>query len=198
MIIAMDELFRLEIVQKSKDPQKVRFSDPHEVAFWAQYFGLKYPSDLLVAFGYYMLRVLRLRVQHSVETQTLNGYRMSILYRQLSRKYRKKNPKNTDKFWLDTEFLIDSIRVWRDPTRITKVYFGIPKNIIHPESKVEARLIFRWLEFGTKKNGRQIIPPRPLIYPHLKFVLAHKTDYWVYFIKLLIDKKITLKAFARK
>ena len=39
MIIAMDELFRLEIVQKSKDPNKVRFSDPHEVALWAQYFG---------------------------------------------------------------------------------------------------------------------------------------------------------------
>lgn len=193
----MNELFRLEIVQKSQDPKKIRFQDPHEVKFWATYFGLKYPSDLLVAFGYYMLQVLKLRVQHSVETQTIDGRRMSLLYKQLSKKYKKKNPRSTDKFWIDTEFLINSIRVWRDPARVSKVYFGIPKNILHPESKVEAYKIYKYLEFGTKKHGKQIIPPRPLIYPHLRFIIANKGDYWIYFIKLLMDKKITLKAFRR-
>lgn len=198
MIIEMDRLFRLEIVQKSQDPEKIKFNDPNEVKFWATYFGLKHPSDLLVAFGYYMLRIVKMRVQHSVQTQTINGYSMRSLYRQLSKKYRKKIKQNANKFWIDTHFLIDSLRVWRDPARKTKVYFGIPKNILHPESKVEAYKIFKWLEFGTRKHGKQIIPPRPLIYPHLKFVLVNKETYWLYFIKLLAEKKISIKAFARK
>lgn len=194
----MDELFRVEVVQQSKDPKKVRFNDPLEVRFWAKKFNIR-PSDLLVAFGYYMLQVLRMRVQHSVQTQTINGARMSILYRRLSKKYRKKQPKNTDKFWVDTDSLIKSIRVWRDSTYKTKVYFGIPKSLKHPEPPhVEMFKIFKWLEFGTKRDGKQIIPPRPLIYPHLRFILVNKDSYWAYFIKLLIEKKITLKAFGGK
>lgn len=197
MIICMDELFRIEVVQQSNDKNKVRFNDPLEVRFWAKKFNIR-PSDLLVAFGYYMLQVLRMRVQHSVQTQTLNGYRMAVLYRRLSKKYRKKQPKNTDKFWVDTDFLIKSIRVWRDPVYKTKVYFGIPKSILHPESKTPVYKLFKFLEFGTKRKGKQIIPPRPLIYPHLKFILVNKSSYWAYFIKLLMEKKITLKAFGGK
>lgn len=192
MIIEMSELFRLEIVQQSNDKRKIRFNDPHEVKMWAKYFNVT-PTELLTAFGFYLLRLLKMRVQHSVETQTIDGMKMAYIYRRLSKHYKKKQPKNTDKFWIDTEFLIRSVRVWRDPQYKTKVYFGIPKSIKHPESKLPAYVLFKFLEFGTKRNGKQIIPPRPLIYPHMRFLLARKADYWVYFIKLLIDGKIYFK-----
>lgn len=191
MIVCLTDVFRVEIVQQSKDPKKVRFSDPNEVRMWAKYFGVA-PSDLLVAFGFYIMRVLKARVQHSVETQTIDGMRMSRLYKRISSKKRGK-PQNKDKFWIDTDFLIKSMRVWRDTRNKTKVYIGIPKNIKHPSSGEKAYKIFRWLEFGTKRGGKQIIPPRPLIYPHFAYILHRKSDYWVYFIKLLIDGKITFK-----
>lgn len=189
MVVEMDRMFKLHIVKKSDDPSKLKPLDPYELKQWSEVFGV-YPSDMLISFCFYLMRVLKMRVQHSVETQTINGQSMKKLYTHLSLKYKKINPEKTGRFWEDTEFLISSIKVWQTSSR--KVMFGIPKHILHPTSKIPAYKLFRYLEFGTKRNGKQIIPPRPLIYPHFKFILDNILQYWCYFIKLLNDKKIRL------
>lgn len=189
MIIEMDKLFKVHIVKKSDDPSKLKPLDPYELYQWSKMFGVN-PSDMLISFCFYLMRVLKLRVQHSVETQTINGQSMKKLYTHLSLKYKKINPKKTGRFWEDTEFLIGSIKVWQTSTR--RVMFGIPRNIYHPTSRVPAYKLFHYLEFGTRRNGKQIIPPRPLIYPHLKFILDNIQSYWLMFINLLKSRKITL------
>ena len=188
MIVEMDKVFKLHIVIKSDDSNKVTFQDPYEVRIWSDYFGVR-PKDLLAAFCFYILRVLKLRVQHSIETQTINGRTMKSLYTELSLKYKKQNPKNIGRFWKDTEFLMNNIKVWHTDTGRTM--FGIPKNIRHP-SGVEAYKLFYWLEFGTKRKGKQIIPPRPLIIPHFRFIIQNISEYWKSFIQLLLSGKLKI------
>lgn len=186
----MDKIFRLRVAINPKNNKTIKLSDPNEVYIWADYFGMQ-PKELLASFTFYMMRVLKLRVHHSIETQTIDGRGMRVFYKELSLKTKKKNPKNEGRYWKDTEFIMNSMQVWLSPRN--EVMFGIPKHILHPESKTPAYLIFLFLEKGTKKNGKQIIPPRPLIIPHLQFILKRIDDYWVYFINLVLSKKIEIK-----
>lgn len=192
MIVNVSEIFRFEMWQQSTNKDKQAFDDPYEVRKWAKYFNINPPSNLLVAYCFYLLECLKKRVEHSVQTQRIDGIKMQSIYKQLSPNYKKINKNNKGKFWIDTEFLISSIKIWQDSKR--KVYFGIPQSIKHKSSGVPAYLIFRWLEFGTKNSlGKYIIPPRPLIYPHLSFILQHNSDYWARFIILIMQGKIELK-----
>lgn len=176
----MEEVFRL----RSKAP------DPLSLKTWAVYMNTQ-PEKLLAAYSFYLLQIVKKRVAFSVETQTIDGRAMRSIFKELNPNYKKKNIKNKDKFWYDTQFLIDSLKVWRYNGVI---YLGIPKYIKHPDSGTPAYKIFRYLEFGTKdRTGKQIIPARPLIYPCLRFVINRNKDYWYYFLNLVINGKIKLR-----
>lgn len=208
MLIVMDDVFRLSFTQTSKFPNTRRlrfgrnkdlnhrkFHDPYQLHLWAERFNMS-SNDLLASFSFYLLRVLRLRVQHSIQTQSISGISMKSLYDALSIKYKKKRIENKNKFWIDTGCLMDSITVWRDSNG--KTNFGIPRNLMHESGDVEMYKIFHWLEFGTKKNGKQIIPPRPLITPHWRFIMKNIPAFWNQFLKLVTTRKINLRAYAGK
>ena len=138
-------------------------------------------------FAFYILQCLKSRIQNSVETQQVGNRSMRSLYAQLSDNYKKRKlNRNKDKFWKDTEFLIDSLRVWQTNQR--EVNLGIPENIAHPKSPhTPAYMIFQWLEFGTGS-----IPARPLIMPHLRFILNNIYDYWLHYNTETIQKMINM------
>lgn len=180
MILSMDGIFKISLVKDaSVYKNRIGFEDPHEVERTAKEAGIT-PEMLLIQFSFYLLHILRLRVMNSIETQTINGMSMRMLYRRLSLKYKKQEPKNTGRFWKDTEFLMNSIKVFKQDGHIK---FGIPRQIKHPTNGTPAYLIFRYLEGGTRnKQGKVIIPPRPLILPHLKFMVANIIVYYNYFV----------------
>lgn len=190
MIINMWGLFNYDIVHKP-DPKN---KDPYSVRSWARYFRIT-THDLIASYSFYLLQVLKKRVAFSVETQTMDGVSMKSIFKQLNPNYKKRNQKNKDKFWYDTEFLISSMRVWQSTYNgKQRINLGIPKDIKHPTSGTPAFLIFKYLEFGTRtKSGKRAIPPRPIITPHLRFILKNTDTYFFYFIKLCVDGKIKLK-----
>lgn len=186
MRIMMDGLFKVNISSPTLS------KDPYQAQRWARYFNLS-TRDLIASYSFYLLEVLKKRVAHSVETQTIDGESMRSVFQQLNPHYKKKNKANKDKFWYDTEFLISSMRVWQDDSN--RINLGIPKHIKHPTSKTPAYLIFKYLEFGTKtKTGDTAIPPRPIISPHLRFMLKNTESYFLYFIQLCINGTIKLKS----
>lgn len=185
----MNGVFRYRLHVQSIYPERQTYKDPYQVRRWARYFNMN-PSDLIASFCFYLLEVLKKRIAFSVETQTIDGRSMKSIFKELNPHYKKQNPKNKDKFWYDTEFLIRSLRVW---AYNNEIFLGIPKHIKHPTSGTPAYLIFQWLEFGTKtKTGKRAIPPRPIIMPHLRFILKRTDVYFIYFIKLCMEKQIVL------
>lgn len=175
MVICMNDVFKQELSTSKIDNLSLKRK--------AKELNLS-ESRLLAEFSFYLLYVLRLRVKHSIETQTIDGMSMRSLYKQLSPTYKKFNKNNAGRFWKDTEWLMDNMQVWFN--RITgNVHLGIPENIKHPNSNTKAQDIFKYLEFGTKdKSGKVKIPARPLIYPHLTFMLNNINTYFSKYLEL--------------
>lgn len=182
----MFKVFRLKIQQTTKihADDRIVFSDPYEIRKWAGTFGLT-NKELVANFSWYFLRVLRLRVQSSVDTQSIGSRSMSSLYKPLSKNYKKKNKMSEGMFWRDWGTLIDSMTVWEEGGVI---YLGIPLDKKLSDGRTPVHMLYRWLEFGTKT-----IPARPLIHPHLRFIMANIKDYFSHFTNLVLSGKIRLK-----
>ena len=191
MRICMSEVFEVKIIKGTETKQTkhkvptITFTDRNEVNHWADYFGTT-PQYLMISFSFYILQVLKMRVKFCVQTQKLLGVDMNRLYQQLSKDYqRQKVKKNRNKFWRNTSFLVNYMRVWYDKH---KVWFGIPENLYHPNTHTKAYKIFEYLEFGTR-----YIPPRPLIYPNLHFIIQNINHYWQRYLSLVNADKISIK-----
>jgi len=134
-------------------------------------------DDLLKDFAIYLSNVIKLRLQNAVKKQKIGNKPMKNLYKPLSPSYAKrKTPKNKDKFWIDTGFIIKNLRVYR-AGRYGDIYIGFPRNVRHPKSKTRLYKIIMWLERGTKKQ-----PARPLIKPTVVLVSKNIAVYFNHYM----------------
>jgi len=132
---------------------------------------------LMEDFAIYLATVIKWRLRDAVRMQIVNGKSMKRLYKPLSSAYAKrKTSRNRDKFWIDTGFIINNLRVYRAGRR-GDIYIGFPRNVRHPKSKVKLYNIIRWLEYGTKKQ-----PARPLLKPVVTSVAKNIAVYFNHYI----------------
>lgn len=68
--------------------------------------------------------------------------------------------KGHDKIYIDTYSYLQAIKFWQSQH---SVHIGIPRNVVHPRTKIPIAEIAIWLELGTKK-----IPKRPLWEPSIR------------------------------
>lgn len=129
-------------------------------------------------FAKYLAIILQQRVQRSVDTQAIGRRPMRSLYKPLSSKYRaRKIPLNRDKFWINTDYLIKNLSVWR---RGGIINVGYRPRQLHPESKTPLSDIIKYLEEGTETG----IPPRPLFTPHAIFIRKNISRYFDAYLRL--------------
>lgn len=161
-----------------------------------------------IDFAIYLANILKLRVEHAIKTQKINGIPMSAIftkkgvntitelsskndkagtsmskiYQKLSDSYNKsKNPINKDKFWTNTGELVKKLKVWKSSKGVN---VGFPPNARHTKSqysKSRAKLddIVKWMEYGTKK-----MPARPLFTAVVSHISKNIDVYFVHFIQL--------------
>lgn len=153
--------------------------------------------SVVAAFAMYLAELLRQKVKHCVKTQMIAGVPMKTVYKELSEQWKKrKNPRHKDDFWVNTEFLIRSLRIWR---KGSDIYMGHPPTVLHPESKkagqrVSAAHIMLWLERGTNDG----IPARPLFTPIVKSISRNIDGYWRHFYDGVKARKPEFVHFVRK
>ena len=154
------------------------------------------PEAVTVAFGRYLVEVIRERVRWSVQTQTVGHRAMKAIYKPLSESYKKRKvPANRDKFWVNTDFLIRHLRVWKHSGQI---YLGYPKHVMHPETKdrkkpVWAALIMMWLEHGTSRT-----PARPLFTPVVDLISKNIGSYFEHFFRGVMSRNSTFLRFIKQ
>ena len=138
-------------------------------------------DDVTAYFSLYLANLLKQRIKNSIKFQKVNGIPMRRLYEQLSETYNKKKPiKNRNKFYRNTDWLFENIKVYK----YNKQYWvGFTKSQRHNGDKAYAQDVLAWNEDGTK-----FIPARPLIRPHMKFIMNNLTEYWETFTKLLLKQ----------
>lgn len=129
-------------------------------------------------FALYLSNLIKARIKRSILIQKVNGKPMRLIYEPLSKEYQKrKTPENRNKFYLNTGWMYENIKVYRYGG---KYYIGFPKWQRHKYSKAKASDILSWNELGTSKA-----PARPIVEPHLRFVMKHLSEYWDNFEKLM-------------
>ena len=130
--------------------------------------------ELQKMFAMYLARIVAIRVQEAIKTQKINGKSMNSAYAPLSSSYNKKKvAKNKDKFWINTEFVVKNLRVYR-AGRYGEIYIGFPQNVKHPSNNTKVQDI---LMYNEKK--------RPLFKPTLQFVSKRLGGYFNAFLKTL-------------
>lgn len=135
-------------------------------------------KDVEAYFTLYLANVIRQRVKNSIRFQKVNGIPMRKLYEPLSETYNKTKPKaNQNKFYRNTDWLYNNIKVYRYRGQY---WIGFTKFQKHGNSNTLAQDVLAWNEEGTK-----YIPARPLIRPHLRFIMQNLTEYWYRFTYLL-------------
>lgn len=145
-------------------------------------------DSVVLAFARYLAAVLRERVQWAVKTQMVNSKPMKAIYKPLNPRYqRTKVPRNRDRFWINTDFLIKSLRVWKYSG---EVYLGYPATVLHAAKRtVYAADIMGWVEGGTKNaDGSERMPSRPLFRPIVGFLSKNIKSYWIHFSRRLKSK----------
>ena len=142
--------------------------------------GLK-QSDIEAYFTLYLANLIKQRIKNSIRFQKVNGIPMRKLYEPLSETYNKGKPSNTrNKFYRNTDWLYHNIKVYKYRGQY---WIGFTKFQKHGNDKALAQDILAWNEMGTK-----FIPARPLIRPHLRFIMQNLTAYWETFSKLLLKQ----------
>lgn len=146
------------------------------------------------------------RFKKSIRTQRLaKGVTMSSMYAPLSRDYRKHKKRAGLRigFWEATHQILRGIqarRVAADHWRI-----GWDKRVRYRQAKgrgqlgastgVRVWLIVMWLEFGTKRNGEEYMPSRPLIRP----IMANmRKSISRLYVQYLVERRILTAAEARE
>lgn len=140
--------------------------------------GLK-KDDVVAYFSLYLANLIKQRIKNSIRFQKVNGIPMRKLYEPLSETYNKGKPSNTrNKFYRNTDWLYHNIKVYKYRGQY---WIGFNKFQKHGNSNTPAQDVLAWNEMGTK-----FIPARPLIRPHLRFIMQNLTQYWETFSKLLL------------
>jgi len=114
-------------------------------------------------FTLFLAMLIKRHIQNAVKTQKISGKPMKLVYKSLSPSYNKRKPKKTqNKFWRNTDFLIDNLKVWQ--LKNGDVFIGYRGNAVHKgthykvgKKRVKASELMVFLERGTSK-----IPARPL------------------------------------
>ena len=138
-------------------------------------------ADIEAYFTLYLANLIKQRIKNSIRFQKVNGIPMRRLYEPLSETYNKNKPSNTrNKFYRNTDWLYNNIKVYRYRGQY---WIGFTKFQRHGDSNALAQDVLAWNEMGTK-----FIPARPLIRPHLRFIMQNLTSYWETFSKLLLKQ----------
>lgn len=155
---------------KKTTKNKNRFFKLDEIAF--EYDIEVY--ELQKMFAMYLAKIIAIRVQEAIKTQKINGKSMNFTYAPLSSSYKKKKVvKNRDKFWINTEFIVKNLRVYR-AGRYGDIYIGFPQNVKHPTNNTKVQDIMMYNE-----------AKRPLFKPTLQFVSKRLGGYFNAFLKNL-------------
>lgn len=168
-----------------------------KIANLAKVFGVD-PDAIMFGFGRYLVEVIREKVRWAVQTQTVAGRPMKAIYKPLSERYKnRKVPVNRDKFWVNTDFLISNLRVWRYRGQL---YLGYPKHVVHPETKdrkkpVWAALIMMWLEHGAPGAN---VPARPLFSPIVGQISKNIGQYFDHFYRGVVSRNPVYLKFIRQ
>lgn len=146
---------------------------------------------VIYSFGRYLADIIRLRVKEAVATQMIAGVSMKKLYPPLSDSYkRRKVQANRDRFWVNTDWLIKNLKVWKYKREI---FIGYPPGHVHAKGRAKASLVMMWVEQGTKK-----MPARALFGPVVKAVSKRIDDYWKYFYQRVVTKDPMLVQYMRQ
>lgn len=94
-------------------------------------------------------------------------------------KYKRKH-KLSDKIWVATGYLRDSIRVRKSGTSYV---VGISPNKKYPGTSLSVLQVAKWMEYGTSK-----MPPRPLFRPLTNMYRNNIRNYWDDFNTHCINK----------
>ena len=123
----------------------------------------KYKQHDLVEqlFVKFMAKAVLFWIKDAVKKQRIGYRHMSSIYPPLSPKYKKrKKLENRNKFWINTGWLIDNLKMWK----YKDWFIGYPTYIKYKNKRVKAGQVFLFLEKGTSK-----VPPRPLFSEALKW-----------------------------
>lgn len=169
-LINITKITKYSPLFKQTSKNKSRFLKLDEIAY-------KYDIEvyeLQKMFAIYLARIIAMRVQEAIKTQKINGKSMKSIYTPLSSSYKNtKVTKNKNKFWINTEFLVKNLKVYR-AGRYGDIYIGFPKNVKHPTNDTRVQDIMMYNE-----------AKRPLFKPILRFVSKRLDKYFNAFISNL-------------
>jgi len=143
------------------------------------------PEDyILERFAIYLGALIKAKVKKAIKTQRIKGRPMKMVYPSLSESYKKrKNYKNRDKFYLNTEMFYKELKAWK---RGENIYIGFPKRLKHKNGAYLSDILV-YLEKGTSR-----IPPRPL-FSVVVTSIAKNIIYYLYsFVKKVAKNEIKL------
>jgi len=143
-------------------------------------YDLNVPQEkILYMFAKFLAETVKHRIKVSVDKQQVLGKPMKSVYKPLNNNYKKRKvPKNRNKFWVNTGFLVKNLKVYQ--ARGT-LYVGYPKYVKHKSSNVNMQMLISFLEKGTKKQ-----PPRPLITPIVRSISKHIDELYDMFKRELV------------
>ncbi len=135
------------------------------------------PEYVQQDFALYLAGILKLRIKHSIDTQSLGKVSFKSIYKPLSKDYKAtKVRRNRDKFWVNTEHLVNNITVWRTG-KIVRI--GFKGKAYYPGTRLRVLQVVMWMERGTKnKDGSEKMPPRPLFLPHARMMSKNVGAYF--------------------
>lgn len=135
------------------------------------------PEYIQTDFALYIAQILKLRIKHSIDTQQLSNVSFKQLYKPLNEDYKAtKKKKNRNKFWVNTEHLVDNIVVWRTG-KVVRI--GFKGNAYYPGTRTRVLAVVLWMEKGTKT-----MPARPLMVPHAKLMSKNVGGYFDKYVKI--------------
>jgi len=147
-------------------------------------------NELMRGFIMFLAELVKTKIQHSVQTQTIAGKPMRLIYPKLSPKYNASKPKSSQgKFWINSGFLIENLRIWQ--VKNGNVFIGYRGNAVHKgkpymqgHKRVKASEVMLYVERGTRK-----MPPRPLFTVIVKVIAKNISFYLDMYLKSIVEVK---------